>query len=149
MGKIVYEEMPGTLCGFYDNDNGTIHVDPRLRKAAQRNTIVHEQFHRILGHGKAPSPAVHTSREVAVQRLTAHHLISLPALMKAMVEFDTQQEQADALGVSRNILMARMLGLESDEQLMVQVCVLNCIGMSFGKSASTSTRGDHHDQNRV
>lgn len=129
MGKTVFRDLPGEVCGYYDNDTGVIHVDGRMVACDQRNTIVHETFHKILGHGKAPSLAVHTAREVMVERLTARHLIPLPRLMEVMVRFGTVTERARALGVDESILYARAFGLESDEQCIFDVCVRRCIGI--------------------
>lgn len=132
MGRVVYKELEGDLCGYFDPDTGAIIVDPRLRREAQINTIIHEGYHRILGHGRAPSLAVHTAREVMVERLTARQLIPLPALITALVSYGSTIERAQSLGVSPNILMARIVGLETEEQLMVDVCGRRCIGIKTG-----------------
>jgi hypothetical protein len=129
MGKIVYGELSGDLCGFYDNDTGTIHVDRRMPRCDQRNTIIHERFHRVLGHGPAPSLPVHMAREIAVERLTARHLISLPRLMEVMTRFGTAAERAAALDVDEDILYARVFGLDEDEQTIFEVCVRRCVGI--------------------
>lgn len=134
MGRVVYKELEGDLCGLFDPDTGAVIVDPRLRKQAQVNTIIHEGYHRILGHGRAPSLAVHMAREIMVDRLTANHLIPLPALLLALVSYGTLVERAAALGVSPNIYVARIVGLTTDEQLIVDVCARHCIGVKTGAS---------------
>lgn len=131
MGRVLYKELEGDLCGYFDPDSGAIVVDPRLRREAQFNTIVHEGYHRILGHGRAPSVAVHTAREIMVERLTASHLIALPALLAVLVTYPTMAERATALRVSEAIMIARVVGLTTEEQLMVDVCARRCIGIKY------------------
>lgn len=131
MGRVVYKELAGDLCGYFDPDTAAIHVDPRLSKQAQVNTIVHEGFHRVLGHGRAPSLAVHVAREVMVERLTANHLIPLPSLLTVLCQYETTLERARVLGVSQAILVARIIGLTSDEQTIVDVCARRCIGIRY------------------
>ncbi len=81
--------------------------------------------------GGAPSLAVQVAREVMVDRLTARRLISLPALLAAFVSCGSTAEKARALGVSENILLARVVGLESAEQLFMDVCARRCIGVAW------------------
>lgn len=131
MGRVLYKELEGDLCGYFDPDSGAIVVDPRLRREAQRHTIIHEGYHRLLGHGRAPSLAVHVAREIMVERLTACHLIPLPALLGALVNYGLVSERAKALDVSEAIYVARMVGLTTEEQLMVDVCARRCIGIRY------------------
>jgi hypothetical protein len=131
MGRVLYKELAGSQCGSFDPDSGAIIIDPRATRQTQRNSIVHEEIHRILGHGRAPSLAVHVAREVMVDRLTARRLIPLPALLNALVSCRSTAEKARTLGVSENILFARLVGLESSEQLFVDVCARRCIGVAW------------------
>jgi hypothetical protein len=131
MGRVLYKELEGDLCGYFDPDSGALVVDPRLGREAQRNTIIHEGYHRLLGHGRAPSLAVHTAREVMVERLTARHLIPLPSLLNALVKCGTTSARARSVGVSENIWLARLVGLETEEQLFVDVCARRCIGVAW------------------
>jgi Zn-dependent peptidase ImmA (M78 family) len=128
VGKIVYKELPSAVCGYYDNETGCTYVDPAMSKQSQRNTITHEMFHKILGHGREPSAARRMAREVVVERLTARHLIPYPALLHVMCTYATARERADALGVGQTILYARIMGLEPEEQLFLDVCAMRCIG---------------------
>jgi len=131
MSRIVFEDLPGTLRGYYDHKTGVSHVDGRMVGCDRRNTILHEWFHKILGHAPAVSLPVHTAREIAVERLTARYLIPLPRLMEVMVRFGTTQERASALDVDESILYARVFGLEDDEQTIFDVCVRRCIGIRY------------------
>jgi Zn-dependent peptidase ImmA (M78 family) len=131
MGKIIYKELPDDVCGFYDDETGCTYVDPEMTKQCQRNTITHEMFHKILGHKPVESLAVHTAREVVVERLTARHLIPFPALMHVMCTYATAKERAKALGVGETILYARVFSLEPEEQMFIDVCVMRCIGFKL------------------
>ena len=135
MGRVLYKELEGDLCGYFDPDSGAIVVDPRIRREAQMHTIIHEGFHRVLGHGRAPSLAVHVAREVMVERLTASHLIPLPALLAVLVTYGTMAARARALGVSESIIIARVVGLTTEEQLFVDVCARRCIGVKYSGRA--------------
>jgi hypothetical protein len=132
----IYEDLPGGLCGYYDRRTGAIHVDRRMSAKDQANTYVHEMFHKILGHGKAGSLPEHVAREVAVDRITARALVTLPALMDAMVTHPCQQSRAEFLGVDEHIYAARIFGLEPEEQIMVEVCVRRCIGLKLAPVAA-------------
>jgi hypothetical protein len=74
---------------------------------------------------------VHTSREIAVERLTARYLIPLPRLMEVMTKFGTTAERTRALDVDESILYARVFGLEDDEQTIFDVCARRCIGIKY------------------
>lgn len=132
MTKIVYENLPGGLRGYYDHGTGATHVDGRMVACDQRSTIIHEWFHKILGHGPCPDVAVRMAREIAVERLTARFLIPLPRLMEVMVTYATTAERAAALDVDESILYARVFGLEDDEQTIFDVCARRCIGIKTG-----------------
>lgn len=129
MSKVVYGDLPGDLRGYYDHATGATHVDGRMVRCDQRNTIIHEWFHKILAHGPATSLAAHTAREVAVERMTARYLIPLPRLMEVMTRYASTRERAVALDVDESILYARVFGLEDDEQTIFDVCVRRCIGI--------------------
>lgn len=131
MGRVIYRELDGDLCGYFDPDSGALVVDPRLDREIQACTIIHEGFHRMLGHGRSPSTAVHVAREIMVERLTAYYLIPLPALLGALVNHGSTRARAKALGVSEAIYVARVIGLTVEEQLMVDVCVRRCIGIKY------------------
>lgn len=131
MGRVLYKELEGSLCGYFDHTTGALVVDPRISREGQRNTIIHEGYHRLLGHGPSASLAQHVAREIMVERLTASHLIPLPALLHVLVTYADTGARAKALGVSENILYARVMGLTEDEQLIVDVCARRCIGLKF------------------
>jgi hypothetical protein len=123
--------MPNAVCGYYDNETGAIHLDKQLTRRGRINTYRHELIHKLLGHGPAPSLPVHIAREVAVDRITARELISLPALMHSMVTQPCQKTRADMLDVDESIYFARIMALEQDEQLVMDVCVRRCIGLKL------------------
>jgi hypothetical protein len=131
VAKIIFGELPGSVCGYYDNATGAIHIDGSLNRQTVHNTYRHELIHKILGHGPAQSLAHHIAREVAVDRITARELVTLPALMDAMVTYPCQKTRADALGVSESIYAARIFALEPDEQTIIDVCVRRCIGLKL------------------
>jgi hypothetical protein len=136
VAKVIYENLTGNLCGYYDNKTGAIHIDGRLNPVARHNTYRHELIHKILGHGPATSLAQHIAREVAVDRITARELVSLPALMWSLVQYPDQKARADALGVNESTYAARIFALEPEEQIFVDVCVRRCIGLSLAPVAA-------------
>lgn len=123
--------MPANVCGYYDNTTGAIHLDKHLTRRGRVNTYRHELIHKLLGHGPATSLPQHISREIAVDRITARELISLPALMTSMVKHPCQQSRSEALDVDESIYFARVMALEPDEQLIMDVCVRRCIGLKL------------------
>ena len=131
MAKVVYGDLPGSVCGYYDNKTGAIHIDGRMTRRGQYLTYRHELIHKILGHGPAVSLAHHVAREIAVDRITARELVTLPALMDAMIRYPDQQARAEALGVDESIYAARIMSLEPDEQTFIDVCVRRCVGLKM------------------
>lgn len=133
MSKIVYRDLPGELCGYYDNETGAVHIDRRLTRRAQRCTYEHELVHKILGHMPLASFAKHVAREIAVERLTARRMIAFPDLLRAAVEHDCETGAvADALDVDPDLVCARVMGLEPEEQLIFEVCARHCKGAVQG-----------------
>ena len=90
MGDIQFgDNLPGSVCGYFDKVTGLIHMDRKLSGRRRTCTYVHESIHKELGHGVAPSLGVHIRREIVVERLTARRLITLPDLIWACTKFTT------------------------------------------------------------
>jgi Zn-dependent peptidase ImmA (M78 family) len=127
LSDVVYRDIPGKLCGFFDLDTGQITIAHRLTPRRRRVTVIHESIHRDLNHGPARSLAENSAREVVVERLASRFLISLPELMRVMSQTTDLNLAAAMLDVDLQCLWARLLGLDSSERLIFNVCVLQCL----------------------
>lgn len=127
--SVVYRNLPGAVCGYFDPVTGAIHIDRRMPKRSQRCTLVHESIHRVLGHGPAKSPAEHMAREVAVERIAARQLITFPDLVTAMTQHKDAAGMAGYLDVDEPLLYARVFSLDPLEQTIFEACARHCIGV--------------------
>jgi hypothetical protein len=127
--EIVLEDLGSELCGFYEHSTETIYINSRLPLRERRCTLVHELIHWERGHEPTDNLAVHTAREVEVDHEAARRLISFPQLMWAVSYFGGGGAGAEVLDVDPGIYIARILAMTRLEQVIFDVCVLQCIGI--------------------
>lgn len=131
-GNIIYEELPGNLLGRYEHETDTIHVDCRLPKRDRFLTLIHEGFHRQLGHGPAPK-AVCVAREILVEQMTARYFIPFRSLLEAFIQCGSVTSMAKFLHVDDGLVYSRMLTLTPLEAVVLEVCGRQCIGIDTAK----------------
>lgn len=134
MRGVVYEELSDGALGYYDHEDGLIRVDPRKPRRKRHVTIVHEQFHRALGHGEDIMPK-RVSREIVVEAMTAMYFISFRDLLDAFVQCGSVDEMARFLNVDNGLIYARWLALTQAEQTILNVCGRVCIGIDYREPA--------------
>lgn len=127
--EIVLEDLGEGLCGFYDHATETVHINSRLTLEQRRCTLVHELIHWERGHEPTDDLAKHMAREVEVDHETARRLVSFPQLMWAITYFGPGGAGSGSLGVCASIYMSRILAMTRLEQIIFDVCAMQCIGV--------------------
>jgi hypothetical protein len=129
--EVVLEDLGEDLCGFYDHATETVYINRRLSIRDRRCTLVHELIHWERGHEPTDNLSRHTAREVEVDHEAARRLISFPQLMWAMTYFGTGSGNAaaEALDVEPSAYLSRVLAMTRLEQVILDVCALQCIGI--------------------
>lgn len=91
-------------------------MDSRLTQVERRSAIAHELGHVIRGDLPCGSDILDARQEDVVEQWAARKLIELPALADALKWSDDPEEVADALWVTRDLLLARMGHLHPSER---------------------------------
>ena len=138
--EVVLEDLGDSLCGYYDHDTETVYINSRSSMRERRCTLVHEMIHWERGDATTNDLAVHTAREVEVEHEAARRLISFPQLMWAMTYFGSGQLAADMLDVDPPVYLSRILAMTRLEQVIFNVCALQCIGIKT--SAALAAGGE-------
>lgn len=127
--EIVLSDLDDGLCGYYDHATETVHINSRLSARERRATLVHEMIHWERGDEPTDSLPVHMAREVEVDHETARRLISFPQLMWAMTYFGSGQLACEVLDVEPSVYLSRILAMTRLEQIILDVCAVQCIGI--------------------
>lgn len=127
--EIVLSDLGEGLCGYYEHATETVYINERLSMRDRRCTLVHELIHWERGDQPTDNLSVHTAREVEVDHETARRLISFPQLMWAMTYHGNGRAAADTLDVEPGIYLSRLLAMTRLEQIIFDVCALQCIGI--------------------
>jgi hypothetical protein len=91
-------------------------MDKRLTQVERRSAIAHELGHAIRGDLPCGSDILDARQEDVVEQWAARKLIELPALADALKWSDDPEEVADALWVTRDLLLARIEHLHPSER---------------------------------
>lgn len=126
---IVLSDLGDGLDGFYEHSTETVYINQRLPMRGRRAALVHEMIHWERGDQPTDNLSVHTAREVEVDHETARRLISFPQLIWAMTYYGTGYAACDTLDVDPSIYLSRILAMTRLEQIIFDVCALQCIGM--------------------
>ena len=105
--KVVYEFLPGSICGLTDWPKKTISIDPRCPQWSWRCTLTHELIHVERG----PAPYRIWGDEIdekIVQRLTAERLVALDELAYAAAPGCSVADVAMSLSVPEEVLETRL-----------------------------------------
>ena len=127
--EVVLGGLEDGLCGYYDHATETVHINRALDMRGRRCTLVHELIHWEQGHEPVDDLAVHTAREVNVEREAARRLVSLPALIWAWTTYANPRASSEGLEVDHQVLMSRFLAMTPAEQIIFDVCAMRCIGV--------------------
>lgn len=74
--NIVYERLPGDMCGAYEHATGTVFLDPVITFSQERVTLAHEIVHHLRGHAGPQSAEV----ELAVDHEVVRRLVDFRTL---------------------------------------------------------------------
>lgn len=138
--KVVVENIGPDLCGYYDHTTQTVYISEALSPRERHCTLVHELIHAEQGHEPAGSLPEHLAREIMVEQETARRLISFPQLMWAVTYHGSGITTAEALGVPPEVYFSRILAMTRAEQIVFEVCGMQCIGVRTEQAMSA---GDH------
>lgn len=115
--------------GFYEHDTETVYINERLTMRGRRCTLVHETIHWERGDESTDNLSIHTAREVEVDHEAARRLISFPQLIWAMTYHGNGRKACDTLDVDPAVYLSRILAMTRLEQIIFDVCALQCIGI--------------------
>jgi hypothetical protein len=127
--KVVVGDIGPELCGYYDHSTRTVHISESLSVRERHCTLVHELIHAERGHETALTLPQHLAREIDVEQETARRLISLPQLMWAVTYYGAGGTGCAGLGVPPEMYYSRVLGMTKAEQVIFEVCAMQCIGV--------------------
>lgn len=137
---VVLEDLGPDLCGYYEHETRTVHINSALPLRERRTTLVHELIHAERAHEPVDNLAVHMAREVEVEHEAARRLISFPQLMWAVTYHGAGGGGTSALDVEPCVYIARILAMTRMEQIIFDVCALQCIGV---KTEMALSAGEH------
>jgi Zn-dependent peptidase ImmA (M78 family) len=129
MSKVVSRPLPDSLCGYFEYETDTIHINRDMSPRSKRSTWAHETVHRHMAHGPVRTMPEYVAREVGVEAMTARMLIPFPAFLRAMTKFSDMLLAAAYLDVDPSVLYARIMGLDRLERLIFDVCCRQCLGI--------------------
>lgn len=137
--EVVLSDLGEGLCGYYDHASETVHINERLSATERRCTLVHELIHWERGDEPTDNLSVHTAREVEVDHEAARRLISFPQLMWAMTYHGSGYLACETLDVEPGVYMSRLLAMTRLEQIIFDVCALQCIGIKSSTALSAGS----------
>lgn len=110
------------VCRLADDEMGrwvpkrqAILLDDRLDQAERRCTLVHELIHHLSGDHDLAAPELGAAQERLCRDRAARVLISMTALLDAMLWSDEADEIADQLWVDEATLWDRLENLTPEE----------------------------------
>lgn len=127
--EVVLSDLGEDLCGYYDHATETVHINSRLSLMERRCTLVHELIHWERGDDPTDNLGAYMAREVEVDHETARRLVSLPQLMWVITYFGPGGAGAGSLGVCASIYISRIMAMTRLEQIIFDVCAMQCIGV--------------------
>lgn len=137
--EVVLSDLGEGLCGYYDQATETVYINERLSMRERRTTLVHELIHWERGHAPVDDLSRHTAREMEVDHEAARRLISFPQLMWAITYYGSGYPALDALEVEPGTFVSRMLAMTRLEQVIFDVCAMQCIGMKSSTALSAGS----------
>lgn len=108
--------LPKDLLGYYDAERHVVVVAHGLTAAQRRAVIAHELEHARHGDRPCLDPILHARRERATERASSRRLITLDALVDALLWCRDEQEMAWHLHVDTIAVRARLDGLTDEEK---------------------------------
>lgn len=106
---IVLAALPAGVLGC--TDGRTIWLERSQKRGQLRSTLMHELEHLADGHDSCQPPIV----ERRVEERAARNLISLDALLDALLWTQDERELCEELWVDRAMLRTRLSNLADDE----------------------------------
>jgi Zn-dependent peptidase ImmA (M78 family) len=91
-------------------------MDSRLTQVERRSAIAHELGHVLRGDLPCGSDLLDARQESVVEQWAARKLIELPALADALKWSDDPDEVAEALWVTKDLLLTRIEHLHPSER---------------------------------
>lgn len=106
--------------GRYYHEHRTIALASDLTQAQRRSTLAHELVHAERGDVACCSGWHEGKQERRVERTAARRLISVDALVDALLWADDERELAEVLWVDVDTVRARLDGLTAVEKQTIE-----------------------------